>query len=182
MIETISRGRGGLQGRVNPPRQYRSAKRIRRYAFRLVERSFCLDINFLSKKGFFRSGRYISWEYDCETAQEGYRGHAILTWTNSSFPDEHAIRVESPLLPEPVVLRVVYKPHPLYRWAHWFRCPKCRRFAACLSVPLGTSFLACRVCHRLCYWSQMRGKRRIGAERYQEQQKLYKLRKKLVKL
>jgi len=63
MIETNSGGREGIRsnwegkgdywfGRQN--RYYRTKIRRKNYENHLVERSFCLDVNFLSSQGFFR--------------------------------------------------------------------------------------------------------------------------------
>jgi hypothetical protein len=160
-------------------KQYRSIKRVRRYAFLLVERSFCLDVNFLSSHGFFRGGRGTKWDYECRNIRDGYLGGAYIMLWDSEYRDEFAVEVESSSLYSKTTVRTAYERHPLVRWRYWFRCPKCKKRTATIFIPLGVFELACRKCHRLVYWSQMRGKRRLGVKEYKKQRELYKVNKEL---
>lgn len=180
MIETNTRVRLDLHGRGSK-RQYRTVKRCPRYIHRLTARSFCLDIFVLSRQGFFRVGRYLEWIYYCETEKEGFRGEARIMWVNSPSHAAHAIQVACNVLCESTIIMVIFRPHPIFRWVNWFQCPKCRRLTATLFVPLGASYLACRRCHKLYYLSQVRGCRRLGTEKYREQQRLYKMKKNLTR-
>jgi len=162
-------------------KQYRTVKRIRRYNYKLVERSFCLDINFLSRNGFFRAGRGPRWDYECRTEKEKYIGGAYLTLVDSEHEDEFGIKVDAPLFfMKPVIVRVIYRSHPLVRWRQWFLCPKCKHKVIFLHIPPGEFDLACRMCHKLVYWSQMRGKKRIGQEEYARRKELYRVHKSIV--
>ena len=163
-------------------RQYRTLKRTRQYTSRLVERSFCLDVNILSREGLFRGGRGPKWDYECRNRKEGFRGGVYLTLTDSPHFDEFYLRVEEPgwLVDGPVNVRVIYQSHQIGRWRHWFKCPRCLKRVAMLFIPLGAFELACRRCHRLVYWSQMRGRRRLGDEKYAEQKERYRVQKQLI--
>jgi len=167
-------------GRKN--RQYRTRIRPRRYENYLVERSFCLDVNSLSSQGFFRVGRGPAWEYLCFSAKAGYLGWAKIRLVDANIAGEFVVEVESNALQKSESVRVIYQPHPLVQWRYWFRCPTCQKRVATLFVTLLDSLFACRECHRLVYWSQMRGKRRLGEDEYTKRRDLFKVNKELRRL
>lgn len=154
-------------------RQYRNKKRYPNYKFKLVERSFCLNANFLSSHGFLQGGKGTKWEYSCETKKE-YLGSAYLHYWDSQYENEWALHVDlTRLTNQKVIVRMPYKEHSLIGWRNWFLCPKCRRKVITLFVPVGKFELQCRICHKLVYLSQMRGKRRVGQTKYQTQREMY---------
>lgn len=159
-------------------KQYRTVKRIPRYKYRLVERSFCLDVNFLSSSGFFKWGRGPIWDYSCRNEKLGYLGGFYLQLVDSEHGDAFGIRIDNPtLLQDIVTVTNKYLSHPLVRWRDFLICPKCKRRAAKLYLPQGIFELACRKCHRLVYLSQMRGIRRLGREKYYCQKKAHEVKK-----
>ena len=161
--------------------QYRTIKRSPVYIFRLVERAFCLDANVLARSGFFRGGRGAKWDYECRSKKESYLGGAYLTLIDSDERGEHNILVDNAGLCGKQEIRIKREQHSFIRHRYWFTCPKCSKRVTTLFIPIGAERLACRRCHKLYYWSQMKSKGRIGEEDYKEQQELYIVHKSAVR-
>jgi len=175
-------GRRGAGPRRRKNKRYRTRKRYPQYKHRLVEKQFCLDANFLTSRGFFKSGRGPKWIYKCENKQDGFIGRAKLTLIDSPHIDELAIRIEPSqnLLANNTIVNVTDTDCNLggVRW--WFICPRCNRkrttlFFYYVRGSWIEKILACRKCHRLVYWSQARGINRIGLKEYRERQELYRI-------
>lgn len=160
-------------------RNYKRKIRTRPYIVRLIERNLCLDANHMASNGFFRGGRYTEWEYLCKTEAEGFIGKLLrCTLVDSEYRDEHKVLLKSEELPERgVEIRVVYLWNDLVKWRPMFLCPRCRKRVATLFLHAWPTQVACRRCHKLIYWCQYRGHRRIGHEAYERGKVLYKVHK-----
>jgi hypothetical protein len=177
--------RGLLEKRARKNKRYRTRKRYARYKFRLIEHNFCLDANFLTRKGFFKRGRGgHGWLYTCSNQKNGFLGEVKIELIGSPHRDEIAIRIEpsAELWANPSTIRVVDEDCRLggIRWC--FYCPKCERKVFTLFYHFAKGWwtyrvLACRRCHSLVYLSQMRGWQRIGEEEYIKSKAQYKVQK-----
>ena len=153
--------------------------RARFYEKRLIERSFCLDVNVLARGGFFRGGYGPTRLYECITEYDNRR-KVFCSLISSQYRDELAINVQSPECDFPEqIIRAIECDHRLTRLRFWFLCSNCRKKVAMLFIPPEKSKLGCRRCHKLVYWSQMRGKRRTGLEEYERWKEVYKVHKHL---
>ncbi len=153
-------------------RQYLDHKRVRNYESRLIEKTFSLSMNQLVRKGVF-SSMLTTWDYESLTRIDGYLGGVTLIPVGVPGYKELYLWVEDKkLLNGHKMLDVNFQSHPLVKSRYWFICPGCGQRVVDLYIPQGVYKLACRHCHRLVYWSQMRGPRRIGVKKYNAQKVL----------
>jgi len=164
-------------------RNYKSLIRPKRYMDRIVERAYCVDVNFLASQGFFRSGRGPIWTYTCTTERDGELARIECSLVDGDCQGEHAILLKNIYYfpRQGLPIKIYDMRHPLFRWRHFVLCPRCRRKVMTLFIPWEGDRLACRRCHKLVYWSQMRGRRRIGEEAYERGKELYRVHKSAVR-
>jgi hypothetical protein len=167
-----------MRGSRGQYKQYVTTKRFAKYMDRLVERRFCLDVNYLMGKRFFESGQGTIWLYSCERDGEGARAGGSIHYERSHFKDEVGLIFENEnLTPPRQLIRVKHQDNRLVNCRYWLTCQNCQKKVAKLYVTKHKLRLECRKCHNLVYLSQMRGWRRIGVLKYHETKKRYSIRK-----